>query len=137
MPTTFDQAFAPLLARVGAASFLELTSKVTGLSPGRHAVTVIDWSALSREQRAQFTECLAMPLREERGRDWHAQLTPIAVVGGENHPIEDFDEQGDGILLLDLAAGDGATCPVVFFASPDGTRTYPLAATVTELVLGE
>jgi hypothetical protein len=137
MSPPLDQSLAVLRPHLGAARFLLLDKKVSFLEPGRHALTVFDWSALSSEERDYFTEQQAIPLLEEHGRGWHEKLVPFAMLGGENHPMEDFDEQCNGILLLDASAASGGSCPVVFFPSPDGHRVYPFAASVTALALIE
>jgi hypothetical protein len=135
MPTTYAKAFAALAAHAGKPMFLHLAAKTTGLKPGAHKVTIFDWSALEKDERSYFTESQTIPLFEELGRDWHAKLAPFAIVGSENHPLEDFDEQCDLILLFDLEAGDGKTCPIVAFAPPDGMGTSAFAASAAALDL--
>jgi len=88
---------------------------VTGWQPigSCHSLTVFDWHALADASRAALAERHLRELVLALGDDWHTTQVPLALIGGEPHPIpfDDLDQHLDGVLLLDLATGCVVHCP--------------------------
>jgi hypothetical protein len=99
-PVTFAAAFAALRPHIGKKVFAELAK-------GRKAVTIFDWSKLGADDRSVLVESHLYELAQKAGKGWDAHLVPFALVGGESHPVpvDELDQQADGVLLLDLEAG--------------------------------
>ncbi len=133
MPTTFEQVFHVIEKHVGKPMVLHI-GEGKRPKPGVYKITIFDWSRLDKPTRSGFIESQVMPLFSEHGKDWWKALCPFAMLDSEN-PIEDFDEQCGGILLLDLTKGTGADCPVHFFDPPDGMGTYVLKGSLGTLDL--
>lgn len=131
--TSFEQAFAPLRPHVGAASTLVLDARTAGLREGQHAITWFDWSALDPDARSMFAESQLFELATATGKGWDQALVPCGIVGGESHPVplDELDQQTDGVLLLDLRNG-GA---VVFCAGASESEARPLAPSAAALVV--
>ena len=112
-PVTFAQAFAPLAAHIGAPVFLQHENATAHLAAGSHALTVFDWPALADASRAALADRHLGELVLALGDGWHTKQVPLALIGGEPHPIpfDDLDQHLDGVLLLDLATGCVVHCP--------------------------
>lgn len=131
-PVTFAEAFAPLARHVGAAVTLRLATAVGGMRAGDHAVTILDWSTFGADARSGFAESHFFAVATSLGRAWRERLAPIALVGGESHPIpaDELDQQVDGVLLVDLTTG-----AVVFCGDSSDDTTRAIARSTAELVL--
>ena len=103
-PVDFATAFAVLRAHVAKKRFVALAK--------RTPITIFDWSKLGAEQRATFVESHLYELAKKLGKGWDAHLVPVALLGGESHPVplDELDQQADGVLLLDLRAGGAVVC---------------------------
>jgi hypothetical protein len=120
MTTTFEQMFASLEAHTGKPVFLTVAGAGQPLRAGRHAVTIFDYFSMPDDDKGVFVESQLMELALTMGRGWTRKVAPFALVGGESHPVpeDELDQQCDGVLLLDLENGEGADCPVLFYADP-------------------
>jgi hypothetical protein len=106
---------SPLLAPLaGRPLFLPL-AQIPGLRDGWWRVTVFDWSALSEDDRAIAIENNLLVFNEKLPAGWDQRYVPFAWLGGENHPVEELDEQIDATLVIDLESPDQP----VFLASQD------------------
>ena len=126
-PVDFATAFAALEAHVGKKRFIQLAK--------RKAITIFDWSKLHAEHRATLIESQLYELAKTLGKGWDAHLVPVAILGGESHPVplDELDQQADGVLLLDLRAGGAVVC--CNDATSETTR--PIASTAAELRMSE
>jgi hypothetical protein len=127
MTATFDQIFSFLQTHAGKPVFLTVPAGQP-LRAGRHAVTIFDYFATPDASKAALVESHLMMLATTMGPGWSRKLTPFALVGGESHPVpaSELDQQCDGVLLLDLEKGEGADCPVLFYADPTLREAKPL-----------
>lgn len=108
--------------------FLELID-VPGLDDDWWRVSVFDWSALSEEERDIAVESHLLVYKEKHGAAWLDRYVPFAWLGGENHPVEELDEQIDGTLVIDREGG------AVLLASPDSMsgELHPFASSFASL----
>jgi hypothetical protein len=122
---TFEEAFAALRSHIGKAAKLDVAARTGGLSAGSHEITVFDWQALSADDKAFFVESQLLELAAGSGKGWDAHLVPWAVVDGESHPVplDELDQQTNGVLLLDLRRG-GA----VMYCTDSSSRSAKLLA---------
>jgi hypothetical protein len=104
-PVTFAAAYAPLKAHAGEAVF----AKVKGR---KQPITIFDWSSLEEDDQEFFAESQVYSLAEALGGGWSKKLVPFALVGGESHPVplDELDQQTDGVLLVELATGAVVYC---------------------------
>ena len=129
-PVTFAEAFAPLARHVGAAVTLRLPAAIGGMRAGDHPLTILDWSTLDVDARSGFAESHLFAVATSLGRAWRERLAPIAIVGGESHPVplDELDQQADGVLILDLTTG-----AVVFCGDSSDDTTRAIARSTAEL----
>ncbi len=104
-PVSFAAAFKPLAAHAGEAVYATVNGR-------KQPITVFDWSALDEDEQAFFAESQVYALAKALGSDWSEKQVPFALVGGESHPVplDELDQQTDGVLLVDLASGAVVYC---------------------------
>jgi hypothetical protein len=132
-PVTLDKALAPIRAHLGKAVHLRLAKRTGELRAGSHPVTLFDWSKLPASARSMFAESHVLELARALGGGWSDKQVPFALVGGESHPVplDELDQQADGVLLVDLANGEVLCCsdPTARAAAPLASSTAALAIT--------
>jgi hypothetical protein len=135
MPAKYDKAFSRLRPYLGKAAFVHIGDGVTGLSKGLHPITVFDWTELDDDGAGMLVESHLFELATEAGEGWSKKRAPFAVIGGETHPVplDELDQQCDGVLLFDLENGKGGDCPVLLCDDPSNAEPITLAASFADL----
>ena len=131
MPTTHQSVFARLKTYEGKAAMLKTTKALSPIMhDGPYRLTVFNYLDLNEDAQDEFLEGqlleLATEMREKRGSGWSEKsLVPVALVG-VHAPLDELDQQCDGVLLLDLAAGEGGDCPVLYCEDAGSRKLYPV-----------
>lgn len=137
MPTTFEKVFSHVRPFADSRSFIEIETDLEDLGEGRYPVTVFDWTKLDDDSAGMLVESHLLTLASAMGSGWSSKAAPFAMIGGESHPvpIDELDQQCEGVLLFDLRKGDGDDCPVLFCSGGGMSSPVPFAGSVKDLHL--
>jgi len=142
MATKFETIFSPIKKYSGKPVFLNNSAGKFKLSKGLHEITIFNWEKLDKERPEcldMLVECQILELAVALGKGWSKKLVPFAIIGGESHPIplDEMDQQCDGVLFFDLANGSETDCPILFLSEPTENEAKPFAKSIKELDIQE